>query len=219
MSQRTTRASSSKKKELLEINADISAIEDELKNLTTKEILERVIAKCKDPAIGKMVQVAVDRLPNEIADGVEADRRARSVVVSGLPESTESLPSVRQKFDEERVSEMLDALGVQCRPCDVHRLGKYDISRPRLLKILLPSRSHWSAVLANSHKLRSCGFQNIYVRRSMTTTERQREFELRQEARARNRDLGSKQWVIYRGELRRVSELSASTNAKSSGNL
>ncbi|KIH55967.1 hypothetical protein ANCDUO_13861 [Ancylostoma duodenale] len=102
MSQRTTRSSSNKKKELSETTEDISFIEDDLKKLTTKEILERVIGTSKDPVIAKMVQVAVERLPNEIADGVEADRRARSVVVSGLPEATESLPSSRQKLDEER---------------------------------------------------------------------------------------------------------------------
>ncbi|KIH67325.1 hypothetical protein ANCDUO_02345 [Ancylostoma duodenale] len=157
-----------------------------------------------------MVQTLAARFPDQIADGVEA----------GLPEPNESRPSLRQALDEKKVSEILDAPGVQCLPTDVHRLGRYDESRPRLLKILLLPRSHWSSVLASSYKLRSCGFQNIYVRRSMTSAERQREFELRQEARTRNKDVESKQWVVCRGELKNISEISSfSQNSWKSENL
>lgn len=41
----------------------------------------------------------------------------------------------------------------------------------------------------------------------MTLEERKREFELRQECRERNRDLKTRAWVVYRGELRQVQDL------------
>ncbi|KAL6737044.1 hypothetical protein Aduo_010719 [Ancylostoma duodenale] len=114
-----------------------------------------------------MVQVVVERLPNEIEDGVKAGRRARSVIVSGLPESTESLPSARQKLDEEFSGHIC------AQEHDHHGATMEDHGAPP-----------WSD-------------------NSMTTRER----------------LSSKQWVIYRGELRRISELSTSMNAEGSGNL
>lgn len=40
----------------------------------------------------------VKRLPNDIANGEQADRRARNVVVTGLPAPTEPPPSARQKM-------------------------------------------------------------------------------------------------------------------------
>lgn len=49
----------------------------------------------------------------------------------------------------------------------------------------------------------------------MTVEERQREFELRQMARERNRLHGAKEWVVYRGQLARVSEMRVTP----SGNL
>lgn len=45
------------------------------------------------------------------------------------------------------------------------------------------------------------------MRRSMTPAERMHEKELREECRERNRQLKSRVWVVYRGELRRAKDL------------
>lgn len=95
MSQRTTRATA-KKREALESSKDAFVPEVDCRKLTTKEILFCISARNKDPLIGTMV--LSQRLPSEIADGAEAEGRARSVVFSGLPEPTDPLPSVRQKL-------------------------------------------------------------------------------------------------------------------------
>ncbi|KAK6033162.1 hypothetical protein OSTOST_00625 [Ostertagia ostertagi] len=92
-------------------------------------------------------------------------------------------------------------------------MGKMDPKRPRLVKIVLPATSHWRTALANARLLRSAGFPQVYIRKSMTLGERQRDFELRQIARDRNKGSTVKQWVVYRDQLMRVTDLPS----KSSG--
>ncbi|EYC22468.1 hypothetical protein Y032_0017g3368 [Ancylostoma ceylanicum] len=76
MSQRITRAVSSKKKKNVNCNytADSAALDVDCSKLSTKEILDFVIARNKDSVIDKFMQTLADRLPGEIADCVEADR-------------------------------------------------------------------------------------------------------------------------------------------------
>ncbi|KAK6030971.1 hypothetical protein OSTOST_02881, partial [Ostertagia ostertagi] len=49
---------------------------------------------------------------------------------------------------------------------------------------------------SNSYRLRNSSFKNIFVRKSMTTEERSRELQLRQECKARNDQLGNRRAVI-----------------------
>ncbi|KAK6030142.1 hypothetical protein OSTOST_03733 [Ostertagia ostertagi] len=83
-------------------------------------------------------------------------------------------------------------------------------SHPRLTKVVLPSKSHWLTALRNSHRLRNSDLSDIFVRRSMTPAERDREKKLRQECKARNDQLKSRVWVVYRGELWRSDEITKS---------
>lgn len=175
--------------------------------MSTADIMNLILEKT-DPEIDRMVRVVLSRIPHELRDAVEADKRSRSLVISGLPEADPSLPpSEKQRDLESKVSEVLDVVDVECRPIEVYRMGTRSNSSPRLVKLVLPSKSHWITALANAHRLRREGFANVYIRKSMTLEERKREFELRQECRERNRDLKTRAWVVYRGELRQVQDL------------
>lgn len=106
------------------------------------------------------------------------------------------------------MSEVFDILDLECRPLEVYRMGKQERGRIRKVKVVLPSKSHWAAALSNSWRLRgSATFSRVRVRRSMSSEERQREYELRQECRERNKQLNDRVWVVYRGELRRIEDL------------
>lgn len=74
--------------------------------------------------------------------------------------------------------------------------------------LVLPSRSHWLKAISNARLLRPAGHTNIFVRKSMTREERTRDFQLRQQARELNRGKSTKEWVVYKGELRRTCDLS-----------
>ncbi|VDO70332.1 unnamed protein product [Heligmosomoides polygyrus] len=137
-----------------------------------------------------MLTVAIDKASSAVADGIEEEKRSRSLVVSGVsePDSEHLPPSLQRAELREKVTNLLDALKVDCEPVEVFRMERADSSRPRLVKIVLPTRSHWGTALANARLLRAApGFSHVFVRRSMTGDERKRECELRQAARERNK--------------------------------
>ena len=55
--------------------------------------------------------------------------------------------------------------------------------------------------------LRLAGHNGVFVRKSMTPDELRRDSELRKEAFERNKGKQAREWVVYRGELRRVADL------------
>ncbi|VDL74445.1 unnamed protein product [Nippostrongylus brasiliensis] len=176
--------------------------------MSVGEILNTILARNKDPEIDKMVVALVSKIPRELGDAVEAHERARSVVIYNLPEAPpEMRPSAKQVDLESKVFSILDTLDVECRPLSVYRMGAVKEGRPRLVKVVLPSTSHWRRVLANSHKLRTSSFHRVSIRRSMTREERERESVLRLECKKRNEELKKRAWVVYKGELREVQDL------------
>ncbi|XGW28444.1 hypothetical protein V3C99_008312 [Haemonchus contortus] len=86
-------------------------------------------------------------------------------------------------------------------------MGMYNESKNRLVKVMLPSRSHWRRVLANAHLLRQSGMSEVFIRRSMSPEEREKEAKLRQEAHERNKAANRRDWVVYKGELKKVCEM------------
>lgn len=115
---------------------------------------------------------------NKLELRVELEALA-SLVLAGIPESDPALPpSGKQQELENKVNEIPDQLGVECRPDEVYRMGRPNShTHPRLVKLVLPSRSHCIAALSNSYKLRSSCFTNVFIRKSLTPMERKREFD------------------------------------------
>ncbi|KAK6044864.1 endonuclease/exonuclease/phosphatase family protein, partial [Cooperia oncophora] len=169
---------------------------EDLSKFSAKEILYAIQQRNKDPIIDQMLEALVTKLPQEISEGIDAEKRARSLVISGLPEAPVDMrPSARQDDLESKVCKLLDILRVECRPLEIYRLGKLADSRPRLVKLVLPSRSHWATALSNSRLLRDSEFANVYIRKSMTPAERKRDYELRTECKERNKRANARVWV------------------------
>ena len=128
-------------------------------------------------------------------------------MISGVTQPPEGMrPSERRKYLQNKVEDIFDALDVDCTPSEVFWIGRAS-SNSCLIKVVMPSSFYWRRALANAHLLRHAGYSSVFIRRSMTEEERRREFELRQIARERNKGKASKEWVIYKRELVRVSEL------------
>ncbi|XGW34388.1 hypothetical protein V3C99_018338 [Haemonchus contortus] len=180
----------------------------EIANMSMSELVSAMMERneqIKDHVMAKFLNALVSELPQTIADAVEADKRGRSLVVSRIPESSPDVPpSGKQRELEVEVSEILDILRVECRPVEVYCMGKPEISRPSLVKLVLPSRNHWITALTNSHRLRAYSLSTVFVRKSLTPAECTLEKQLRLECRKRNDQLNSRVWVVYRGELRRA---------------
>lgn len=157
-------------------------------NMSALCLLEEIIKLNKDPRLEELLNTLKSLIPHEGGKLLEDEKRSRSIVISGLGEEfhVSEKPSERQKKLEGQVTQILDVLDVECRPVEIYRMGRRDENRPRLVKVVLPSASHFRVILAKARELRHRGFTHIFIRRSMTREERQREFELRQQARERN---------------------------------
>ncbi|KAL6734052.1 hypothetical protein Aduo_004635 [Ancylostoma duodenale] len=176
--------------------------------LSSEEIINVLLERNTDPVSEKMMMILKGRMRQEVSDAVEKEKRDRSLVISGLAEWGMDKPLLqRQKYLYEQVADILDTLKVDCLPEVVYRMGKYSETRPRLVKVVLPSRSHWSLALSKAYLLRRTKYSNIYVRRSMTSAERKQEYELREQARVKNEGKSTREWVVYREELRHISDL------------
>uniref|UniRef100_A0A7I4YTI5 Transposase_22 domain-containing protein n=1 Tax=Haemonchus contortus TaxID=6289 RepID=A0A7I4YTI5_HAECO len=179
--------------------------------MSLNEIVSAMIERneqLRDPIMGQYINALITKLPQTISEAVEGEKRGRSLVIYGIPESADELPpSSKQREVEAKVTEILDVLGVECRPSEVYRMGRPGGPHPRLVKLVLPAKGHWITAISNSHRLRNSSWSNVFVRRSLTKEERDREFHLREECRARNKQLGHREWAVYRGELSRVDDL------------
>ncbi|VDO99126.1 unnamed protein product [Heligmosomoides polygyrus] len=157
------------------------------------EILGLMAERNTDPEISKMIDVVVKKLPDELSQlsikALESEKRGRSLVISGLPETEPNTSLIAKRKDfEEKVSGVLEVLQVDCYPFEVYRMGKPGGARPRLVKI---------------------------NRKNMTQSERKEEFELRKECRDRNAKLNYRKWVVYRGAITDVDDL---PNHRGTGN-
>ncbi|KAL6729822.1 hypothetical protein Aduo_000841 [Ancylostoma duodenale] len=98
----------------------------DLSSVPTSEIIDSILEMNSDPRIERLVLALKARTPQGVADAVEAEKRGRSIVISGVPECGLDQPlSVRQKDLEQKVVSILDTLGVDCVPEVTYRLGKF----------------------------------------------------------------------------------------------
>lgn len=185
---------------------------DEYAGMSAAELIRLAMERNADPVIGRILLAAARKIPADISEALESEKRSRSIVIRGLEEAVGDIsPFAKQTVLEEDVGRILEVLDVECRPTEVYRMGRPNPQRPRLVKVVLPSPAHWRRALANARLLRTHGFPHVFIRRSMTADERRRDYELRQEARERNKGGTVREWVVYRGELRRASDLPRST--------
>lgn len=191
-------------------------LESDLRMLSVEGLFKKISERISDPVTLQMLNILSEKVSKEFSDHAEAEKRGRTIVVSGLQEPADSLSASERRADlKAKVLDVLDALQLDCEPVETYRIGKHDASRPRMVKVVLPSQYYWRRALANARTLRSAGLAGIFVRRSMTADERKREFELRQLANERNRGKARREWVVYRSQLKHISELPNLPNAGS----
>ena len=141
--------------------------------------------------------------------------RERSLVISGVSESLAASSVDRAESDLSSVKSILATLGIETIPTSVFRMGVPSSASPplpRLLKVVLPSRSHALRSLSLARSLRSHPqFDGIYIRRSMTLEERKLHSSLRDHLRQLRQADSSCPFVLYRGELWHREEIKTKT--------
>lgn len=146
----------------------------------------------------------ISRSTLSIDDGIEKDKRERSIVVQGLSESVATKASERVADDRAKVTAMFDLVELEHTPAAVFRMGDKSQSRPRLLKVMFDSRSAQRTFLSKSRDL-SSSFPGVFIRPSMTKTEREEAFQLREKKRAMRKE--GKDVVIYAGSIYERSQM------------
>lgn len=131
----------------------------------------------------------------------ERIKKRKYLIVSGLSEPCHASLREREMDDSVAVKEIAHKLGItDFEPKEVHRIGKINQSRPRLLRFKAANLQIKSELLRNSKRLRlDAKFKNVFLDSDTTLIQRTRNRALREEIKSR-REAGE-DVVIYRGEI------------------
>ncbi|KAK6017188.1 endonuclease/exonuclease/phosphatase family protein, partial [Ostertagia ostertagi] len=164
-----------------ELSAEIQKLRDE--NSTLRRSLS--VASKPPPHIDLTNPTQVSEAVNHSSDSscCESKEFARSLVIIGVPESSDFLVSNRLSHDWNCIRVLFNYLQIECIPLSVYRMGRPSPHRPRLLKVVLPSTKFRDEALRRAHKLKYSQFKGTYIRPSLPKAEREKLRALKQQAR------------------------------------
>ena len=131
----------------------------------------------------------------------ERHRRRKYLIVSGLPESRTGSIEDRRLKDRELIGAIASVTGMdEFEPRDIHRIGRLDGQRPRLLRLKCKDLDTKLAFLRAAKSLRnSSDFRKVYINPDLTRVQREKGKALRAELKAR-REAGE-MVTIRRGKI------------------
>ncbi|KIH47053.1 hypothetical protein ANCDUO_22891 [Ancylostoma duodenale] len=93
--------------------------------------------RSNDPGMERTLSILSKKIPKHAVEDPDSEKRCRSIVVSGLPAAECDVHfQDRQARLENQVSDVLEALKVECRPVELYRMGKFNPTHPRLVKVV-----------------------------------------------------------------------------------
>lgn len=151
---------------------ELDGLKETITSLSTKicslESQQQLLQSKYDEVCGELTSLKKDQilmvseLSNEIEEQV---RRSQNFVISGIPESDAASLGSSLKEDVEKNAEVLRTIG--CDPAsvvEVHRIGRPNRERPRLLRVKCTSVGVKESVLRNAKNLRkSPKFKGVYI--------------------------------------------------------
>ena len=159
--------------------------EKEIEKVTFKEVIEKQIQeRTKDTVI----QVIKEK-EGLVRDTVE---KKKSMVIFGLQEKKNPVKMAREKEEREMVRDIVTLVqdeeqGLEREIEEVFRLGKYKEGGKRPLKVRMRSQVATEGILARTGKLAEREeYKNVWIKRDMNVEEREREKDLRREAKEKN---------------------------------
>ena len=141
----------------------------------------------------------MDELVNELE---LRQRKANSVVVFGLPESTTGSVKEKIEHDMNETRKLIQFLDVQldCEISECRRIGKPNRNGSRILRVDLSSLNSKSVLLRRSKTLKNSPFHNVFIKPDLTPMQQRIDSSLRKELKER-RDKGE-DVVLYKGQIR-----------------
>ncbi|KAK6049852.1 hypothetical protein COOONC_12646 [Cooperia oncophora] len=138
---------------------------------------------------------------------LQKQKSASGQLLFGVSEPDKNLPvSSRQAYTESVIAGLLDALDIETRPVEIHRIGNAVEGKPRLVKCILPPRRHYFEILLRAQSLRTFCFQCIRMFREeiddqRKARERQGAYVWRARELNQKKHNGERIYVVYKGEL------------------
>lgn len=178
--------------QLADLKAGFAEMKTSLMNKI--EALEKKFSEVSTNVTSILSQTADRKVKEDIIqETIERISRSCNVVMRGIPEHHGSLEE-RKQHDSARVDEVLAAIDSSAKPIAVVRLGKTPTvgggdSRPRPLKVVLPSRPSAVAILRNKNKLLDTqAYRNVTLSDDRTPAQIKFLDELRAELQRRTDD-------------------------------
>ncbi|EYC23148.1 hypothetical protein Y032_0466g1960 [Ancylostoma ceylanicum] len=119
-----------------------------------------------------------------ISEFLEEKERLRSIVISNIPESADPNAVNRGIYDGDCLRKIFNHLSIECSPLAYYRMGKPSPGRPRLMKVVFPSRYYRDKILRNAPRLKYFPAPGVYIRPSLSKAERESLRNLRLKSRS-----------------------------------
>ena len=132
-------------------------------------------------------------------EAIEEYQRQHEVVLINLKESEKAVPSEKIAEDRQKVVAMLDAAQIELSPNSVYRMGKAIGTKPRLVKIVMPTRRGANEFVKAANKIKQ-QFPEVRIRHSLSLAERQAHKSLVLECNQKRKDSGN-DYVVYAGQV------------------
>lgn len=172
------------------------------------QLLNLVVEQQK--TLNNMFEVLCKEKEPPAETDADLKEKKRSLVIAGLPESIQPLPSKRIEEDRQKIVKLLDALDTEAVPMQVYRLPRnpeYKGTQPRLTKVVLATSYQQRQTLSKASTVKTLPeHQGIFIRPSMNAEERKLDWKLRKAVKMLN-EQGLRRVHIKRYELYVGSEL------------
>ncbi|KAL6731782.1 hypothetical protein Aduo_002611 [Ancylostoma duodenale] len=109
----------------------------------------------------------------KISEFLEEKERLRSVVISNIPESSDPYAVNLGTYDGDCLRKIFNHLSIECSPLAYYRMGRPSPGRPRLMKVVFPSRYYRDKILRNAPRMKYFPAPGVYIRPSLTRAERE----------------------------------------------
>ena len=139
---------------------------------------------------------------NMVAELEERNRRRSNLILSGLPEKTDGSAEERREWDAVKAQSLFESLTHLNRSVIlyVHRIGKINSNKPRLLRVICRDQDTKSAILRKAKDLRTMPqFRGVFVNQDLTPIQQKEEKSLREELKLRKSS--GENVVIRRGKI------------------
>ena len=152
----------------------------------------------------KFLEDEVTSLSMNILEEVDdRSRRRKNLIFSGIPEQTTGSVEKRKETDMHQVEEILEELVSNMDEDDlleVHRIGRPESGKCRILKVKFKDENDCLKVLKNARKLRDLpNRKGVYINPDLTVLQRRERKALTEELRRRRNE--GEDVVILRGKV------------------